>query len=164
MNIPHHSIPMIQLTMKMIVTKVPRELKRCILNQDCDCGKLGRDIAPQPSKRKEDATKGGCHQRNRRGERKQSNKKICYPTSQYKRNSWKKRWTRMVDRIAMTQYGVNKGLKVFGKRGQNAVHKEVKQLHNMEVITPIHLTPKQRRAALQYLMFLKEKRSGAIKG
>ena len=41
--------------------------------------------------------------------------------------------------------------------------KEIKQLHDMGVIKPIHPTPEQKRSALQYLMFLKEKRSGAIK-
>ena len=64
----------------------------------------------------------------------------------------------------MTQYGVNEGLRRFGKRRQEAVRKEIKQLHDMGVIKHIHLTPEQKRSALQYLMFLKEKRSGAIKG
>ena len=59
---------------------------------------------------------------------------------------------------------MNEGLRRFGKRGEDAVRKEIKQLHDMGVITPIHPTPEQKRSALQYLMFLKEKRSGAIKG
>ena len=45
-----------------------------------------------------------------------------------------------------------------------AIVKEIKQIHDMQVIVPIHATPQQRRESLQYLMFLKEKRTGDIKG
>ena len=67
----------------------------------------------------------------------------------------------------MTQYHVNRGLKIFGIRGEEAVLKELHQLHVRKVMAPTfakELTPEQRQAALQYLMFLKEKRSGVIKG
>ena len=66
--------------------------------------------------------------------------------------------------MAMTQFGVREGLRRFGDKGRDAVQVEIQQLHNMGVITPIHATPEQRKQALQYLMFLKEKRSGKIKG
>jgi hypothetical protein len=63
------------------------------------------------------------------------------------------------------QYHVNKGLKVFGERGREAVMKEMKQLDELEVIKPRNwseLTPEQRRTALPYLMFLTEKRDESI--
>ena len=43
----------------------------------------------------------------------------------------------------------------------------MQQLHDREVMKPKHaheLTPEQKRASLQYLMFLKKKRDGTIKG
>jgi hypothetical protein len=64
------------------------------------------------------------------------------------------------------QYHVNKGLKVFGERGREAVMQELKQLDELEVISPRNwgeLTPEQRRTALPYLMFLTEKRDESIK-
>ena len=48
-----------------------------------------------------------------------------------------------------------------------AVEKEMHQLHDCDVMKPVHkncLTPEQRKEALAYLMFLKRKRSGKIKG
>lgn len=69
--------------------------------------------------------------------------------------------------ILLTQYGIKKGLKVFGQSGDRAVQAEMKQLHDREVIKPKSgsaLTTADRLDALKYLMFLKEKRSGTIKG
>ena len=43
----------------------------------------------------------------------------------------------------------------------------MRQLHDWDVMTPVHkncLTPEQRKEALAYLMFLKRKRCGKIKG
>jgi hypothetical protein len=69
--------------------------------------------------------------------------------------------------LAMAQqYHVNKGLKVFGDEGREAVMKEMKQLDELEVISPRNwseLTAEQRRSALPYLMFLTEKRDGTKK-
>ena len=69
--------------------------------------------------------------------------------------------------LAMAQqYHVNKGLKVFGDKGREAVMKEMKQLDDLEVIQPRNwseLTAEQRRTALPYLMFLTEKRDESIK-
>jgi hypothetical protein len=65
------------------------------------------------------------------------------------------------------QHYVNKGLKIFGEPGAQAVIKELKQLHDMEVASPrtvSELTKKDRLDALQYHMFLKQKRCGKIKG
>ena len=67
----------------------------------------------------------------------------------------------------MSQYGIKQGLKLFGPRGSDAVLNELKQLHDLKVMEPKHaseLTHEQRRGALPYLMFLKEKRCGKIKG
>lgn len=69
--------------------------------------------------------------------------------------------------VVLTQYGVRKGLKLFGERGDAAVEAEMKQLDAREVMAPISgpaLTDAYRQAALRYLMFLKQKRDGSIKG
>ena len=60
-----------------------------------------------------------------------------------------------------------KGLKVFSKQGYAAVKKEMQQLHDRKVMQPINrkdLSPSQKRDALGYLMFLKKKQCGTIKG
>eukprot|EP00957_Ditylum_brightwellii_P001556 121820-Ditylum_brightwellii.AAC.1 len=67
----------------------------------------------------------------------------------------------------LTQYHVSKGLKVFGQKGADAVLKELKQLHDRVVMDPKNpdeMTKDEKKAALQYLMFLKRKRCGKIKG
>ena len=59
------------------------------------------------------------------------------------------------------------GLRTFGNDGLKAVEKEMRQLHDRGVMKPVHksdLTAEQRREALSYLMFLKRKRCGKIKG
>ena len=65
------------------------------------------------------------------------------------------------------QMSLKAGLRTFGTDGMKAVEKEMKQLHDRDVMIPVHkksLTPEQRREALAYLMFLKRKRCGKIKG
>ena len=45
--------------------------------------------------------------------------------------------------------------------------KEVKQIHDRKVMKPVYagsLSKRHKKAALAYLMFLKEKRCGTIKG
>ena len=67
----------------------------------------------------------------------------------------------------MTQYPMTKGLKLFGDEGVQAVRKEVQQLHDVNALQPLHpkdLSVKQRSRVLEYLMFLKQKRTGLIKG
>jgi hypothetical protein len=62
---------------------------------------------------------------------------------------------------------MKKGLKVFGNAGTTAVLKELKQLHDQKVLEPKHariLLQINKKRALQYLMFLKKKRNGTIKG
>ena len=70
----------------------------------------------------------------------------------------------MTESILITQYGVCEGFRRFGDKGTAVVLKEVKQLHGMKVIEPIRLTPEQKRLALMYLIFLKIKRDGTVKG
>ena len=72
-----------------------------------------------------------------------------------------------LEHTALTQYSVKKGLKVFGNEGTQAVLDEMKQLDNMDVIEPMEartMTRTDKRSALEYLMFLKKKRCGRIKG
>ena len=65
------------------------------------------------------------------------------------------------------QMSMKKGLRVFGEEGYATMKKEIQQLHDRKVMQPINhkdLTPAQKREALGYLMFLKKKWSGTIKG
>ena len=65
------------------------------------------------------------------------------------------------------QYGVKQGIKMFGEDGVDAVLTELKQLHDRTVVSPINpklMTKEMRDKALPYLMFLKRKRCGKIKG
>jgi hypothetical protein len=68
---------------------------------------------------------------------------------------------------AMTQFTMKKGIEEFGEDGVNAVLGELQQLHDRKVLVPIvadEMTREKKRAALRYLMFLKKKRCGRIKG
>ena len=72
-----------------------------------------------------------------------------------------------LESTVMTQHGIRKGLQLFGKAGVDAVLKELTQLHERGVLEPKNaqqLDDEQRKDALQYLMFLKAKRNGTIKG
>ncbi len=67
----------------------------------------------------------------------------------------------------MTQYNLKPGLRKFGQRGQTAAVKELTQVHIMDTWTPLQaekLSREQRMRALSSLLFLKEKRTGDIKG
>ena len=67
----------------------------------------------------------------------------------------------------LTQYTLKKGLQVFGPPGVEAVYKELQQLHERKVGKPRDASarsPMQKKNALGYLMFLKQKRTGQIKG
>jgi hypothetical protein len=64
------------------------------------------------------------------------------------------------------QMSLKKGLKRFGKSGADAVVAELRQLDYRDVIKPVErksLTREQKRRALNYLMYLKQKRCGRIK-
>ena len=67
----------------------------------------------------------------------------------------------------LTQYTLKKGLQVFGPPEVEAVYKKLQQLHERKVGEPRDastLSPAQKKNALGYLMFLKQKRTGQIKG
>ena len=60
----------------------------------------------------------------------------------------------------LNQYSIKQGLKVFGKKGEAAVRKELQQFHDRRVLEPNKpqdLSYEQRRRSLAYLMFLKLK-------
>ena len=72
-----------------------------------------------------------------------------------------------VHSLVTVQMNANQGVKLFGASGKAAIEKELHQLLDRRVLHGVshdNLTLDQRHAALQYLMFLKEKRSGVIKG
>jgi hypothetical protein len=72
-----------------------------------------------------------------------------------------------VDHVALTQYNLKRGLQLYGEAATNAVIKEMKQLHDRKTIRPREskeLTVGEKRKALAYLMFIKEKQCGTIKG
>ena len=67
----------------------------------------------------------------------------------------------------LTQYHVSKGLRIFGDAGKEAVLKEMRQFDDMDTIEPMNpnnMSKEDVDGALEYLMFLKEKRCGKIKG
>eukprot|EP00978_Attheya_sp_CCMP212_P013887 scaffold34981_cov50-Attheya_sp.AAC.2 len=63
-------------------------------------------------------------------------------------------------------FSLNSGIKVLREKGKDAAFKEVKQLHDRVVFEPIRLTdmnPKERKRAMESLIFLVEKRDGTVK-
>ena len=71
------------------------------------------------------------------------------------------------EHVMMTQFSIKRGLKEFGEAGALAVIEEMKQLDVRDVMEPVQwesLTKEQKKASLEYLMFLKRKRCGRIKG
>ena len=70
-------------------------------------------------------------------------------------------------RLVMTQYHVKKGIKVFGDVRIKSVMAKMQQLHDQKIPNPVHpegSSQKEFNKVLEYLMFLKEKHSGIIKG
>jgi hypothetical protein len=67
----------------------------------------------------------------------------------------------------MTQYNLNQGLRKFGNNGEMAAVNKLTQLHVMDMWRPMYadkLSREQRMQVLSLLLYLKEKRSGDIKG
>ena len=67
---------------------------------------------------------------------------------------------------ATEQMNWKRGIAKFGEKGENAIMKELQQVHDMEGFQPKHwyeLTREERTRALKYLMYLKEKLDGTIK-
>jgi len=68
--------------------------------------------------------------------------------------------------VMMTQMSIKQGIKAFSERGNDALLKELNQLHEQKALLPLRkedMSYKQRKKALHYLMFLKEKCDGMIK-
>ena len=66
----------------------------------------------------------------------------------------------------LNQVGIREGLKMFGEKGNNALLKELNQLHERDALLPKKkedMTQDERKKALRYLMFLKEKRDRTTK-
>ena len=66
----------------------------------------------------------------------------------------------------LTQYHLSKGLKIYGKKGENAILQELKQLHDQIVIEPKameNMSKQDKQNALQHLMFPKQKQDGKSK-
>ena len=64
------------------------------------------------------------------------------------------------------QLSLNEGLKKFGKKGCNAVHKELHQIRNRAVFKPADMsssTPEELKKHMENLMLLTEKRNGNTK-
>jgi len=65
--------------------------------------------------------------------------------------------------VMLMQMNAKQGLMKYGSQ---AILKELRQLHNTGAILPVRkddMSYEERRKALKYLMFLKEKRDGTIK-
>ena len=65
------------------------------------------------------------------------------------------------------QMNREKGFKLFQKKGEEMITKELQQIHDMEGFQPKHwdeLSKKERTKALHYLRYLEEKRDGSVKG
>jgi len=64
-------------------------------------------------------------------------------------------------------YSLFKGIQKFGDKGKEAAHAEMKQLHDRKCFEPVNIndySEKERRQAMESLLFLTEKRCGKIKG
>jgi hypothetical protein len=73
----------------------------------------------------------------------------------------------MVTFICMTQLPMTAGLKQLGKKGEDAVSKELNQLHLQEIFEPVdsmQLSSKERKKVMESHLFLKHKRDDSIKG
>ena len=61
---------------------------------------------------------------------------------------------------------IREGIKKFGEKGNEALLKELNQLHQWEVLLPVSredMSHNEKKKALRYLMFLKEKRDSSSK-
>ncbi len=95
------------------------------------------------------------------------------PTHQYnlrntkQRQKWKEKFGLTLWGLpVLTTYSVKNGLKEFGAEATESMKKEMNQLHQKGVFTPVNyseLTPKQKVKMLRSLMFLKRKRNNLLK-
>jgi hypothetical protein len=69
-------------------------------------------------------------------------------------------------KLKSMQYQLEEGIKRFSEQGESAVTKELYQFNKYKVFKPKHtndLLEEDRKKALSLLIFLKEKKSGAVK-
>ena len=74
--------------------------------------------------------------------------------------------THIVGVIFSQHFSLQKGLELFRKKADAAVHKELLQIHKMDMYAPVHKTDlkfKDRGKYLALLMFITQKRNGDIK-
>ena len=45
--------------------------------------------------------------------------------------------THFINHVILPQYGIRKGLKVFGGKGVDIIKKETQQFHDQDVLSPI---------------------------
>jgi hypothetical protein len=65
------------------------------------------------------------------------------------------------------QYVFQKGMKIFKERGSKAAQKELDQLHQRNCFTPVDynlMSKQEKEKTVEAIMFLSEKRTGAVKG
>ena len=68
--------------------------------------------------------------------------------------------------VMLTQMNVKQGLLAFGEKGNEAILKELRQLHDKKALMPLkkaNMTHDERKNALRYLMFLEEKQDRTVK-
>ena len=64
------------------------------------------------------------------------------------------------------QHSIRKGRGLFGKKADTAITKELQQIHELETYDPVYksdLSQKERKDALESLMFITEKTNGTVK-
>ena len=72
-----------------------------------------------------------------------------------------------IKHIILTQYGMKNGIELWGECGIEAVKRDIEQFHNCRVISlidPKMMITADKKKTLAYLIFIKEKQSGNIKG
>ena len=72
-----------------------------------------------------------------------------------------------INHMLLTQYRITKWLWLFKSEGIDAVLKELKQMHTLKCVDLLHpsqVTKDMRQEALNYLIFLTQKKTGIIKG
>ena len=130
-----------------------------------------REIAHTPPKHaglRKKRTPNYSHLKGRENDGSLTAKRRIQPSRKAKRTSTNKPNNKLsaIAHMVFTQYGIKQGIKKFGDAGKKYVVSELTQFHDRKVGTPKNpkfLTGKQRRRALQYLMFLKKKNDGKIK-
>ena len=71
------------------------------------------------------------------------------------------------EHLALTQLGMKAGIQMWGQDSVEAIIKEMKQLHDREVVRPLlpnEIMAQVKKITLRYLLFLKKKRNNPIKG